>query len=99
VQFGNDDVANKVWVTARASVVCLSGVSDEFSCAPPCRFGVRVVVEYPCNDDGQLVACGDSVCASPAYFSCGACRKSRSNLTLAYVADCWHVARSADGYA
>jgi hypothetical protein len=42
-----------------------------------------------------LVIVEDSVGASPTYFSCEACRQSRSCLSLACVADCWHVARSA----
>jgi hypothetical protein len=54
VQFGNDEVASKVWVAARAWLVGLSGMSNGFSCAPPCRCGVGDVVEHPCgNDDGQ----------------------------------------------
>jgi hypothetical protein len=57
VQFGNDDVTSKVWVAARASLVGLSSVSGEFSCASPCRCGVGAAVECHCgNDDGQLVA-------------------------------------------
>jgi hypothetical protein len=57
VQFGNDDVASKVWVALRASLVGLSGVSDVFSCAPPCHYRVGSAMECPCgNDDGQPVA-------------------------------------------
>jgi hypothetical protein len=41
----------------------------------------------------------DSVGTSPAYFSCGARRQSRSCLSLACVVDCWHVARSTGGGA
>jgi hypothetical protein len=40
VQFGNDDVASKVWVAVRASLVSLTGVSDGSSGASPCCCGV-----------------------------------------------------------
>jgi hypothetical protein len=45
VQFGIDDVASNVWVATRASVVGLSGMSDELSCALSCRCGVGAAIE------------------------------------------------------
>jgi hypothetical protein len=45
VQFGIDDVASNVWFTTRASVVGLSGMSDELSCVSSCRCGVGAAIE------------------------------------------------------
>jgi hypothetical protein len=83
VQFGNDDVASKVCVTARASLVGLSSVSDGFSCALPCHHGDGSAMECPCgNDDGQPAAYKGFSRCKPAYYSCGARRSSQIKLSL-----------------
>jgi hypothetical protein len=79
-------VASKVWVAARASLVGLSGVSDGFSCTPPCRCGVGAVVVCPCgNDDGQLVACGGLGRCKPCI---SLSRSSSSKSELSFVGVC-----------
>jgi hypothetical protein len=86
VKFGNDDVVRKVWVAARASLVGLSGVSDGFSCAPPCRCGVEAMVKCPCgNDYRQLVACGGLGRRKPCI---SLSRSSSSKSELSFVGVC-----------
>jgi hypothetical protein len=91
VQFGNDDVARKA--LGRGSVVGLFDVSDGFSVL--CRVAVESELRWSVPVAmmmGNRWLVDDSVGASPAYLSRGACRLSRSCLTLACVADCWHEA-------
>jgi hypothetical protein len=80
VEFGNNDVASKVWVAARVSlVVGLSNVSDGFSCAPPCAVESELRWSVPAATMAEnWWHVEDSVGASPAYLSCGARRQSQS---------------------
>jgi hypothetical protein len=69
MQFGNNDVASKVWVAARASLVDLSGVSDgslvlhRVAVESELRWSVIVATMT-----GNWWPVDDSVGASPAYF-------------------------------
>jgi hypothetical protein len=81
MQFGNDDVASKVWVMVRASLVSLFGVSDGAM-----RYGVEAAVECPYgNDDRQPVACGGIDRRKPCIFLL---RSSSSKLELSLVNVC-----------
>jgi hypothetical protein len=91
VQFGNDDVASKVWVTARALLVGLFSVSDmgclvlrHVTIESNMRWSVLVATMT-----GNRWPVKDSVGASPVYYFFEARRHSQSCLSLACVANCY----------